>query len=438
MAKKKPNRTASTVQLSETEKMIIARMNQTLNSSGMNKSTFAKNLQWGLSRLSKILNEEQKLSLTDASDMAQALGYPLDAFMQLEFDLDEYEQTHDMATYTLGKCIDDSLSWLNDYERFKECVLRQFPRTIKKVLGISGKEFVVEGEINQNTNTFIKAEGGFGSATSFKPQITVRYKGVVSKSNDFLTVGYWFDEGRNVLALAICYVPDRETFSTYGVSKRNYYKSLVERKAPDVFDENMYGFADSLKAGEIVSKIYDFRTSSMDEETLINDLIKMFELYKKLVSEVAQAIDGTYWEMYNDIVTESGPRIVISPDDFAMEVKRMMRSGPRNPMVGEIARQKAGYKCECCGAEKTFTRSDGKQHFETHHLVPLAFREQGYEYDTPENVICLCPTCHSKIHYATDEEKEKMVVEFYYRRKNELADAQIDVSLVKLLKMYKL
>ena len=438
MAKKKMNRTSTTVNLSEMERTIIARMNQTLNSSGMNKSAFAKNLEWGLPRLSKILNAEQKLSLADASDMAQALGYPLDAFMQSEFDLDEYEQTHDFEVYTIGRCIDDSLSWLNDKERFKECMLRQFPRTIKKVLGISGKEFVVEGEINEHTSTFIKVEGGFGSATSYKPQITVRYKGVVSKNNDFLTVGYWFDEGRNVLVLAICYMPDKETFSTYGVNKRNYYKSLVDRDEPDTFDENMYKFAESLHAGEIVSKIYDFRSSKMDEETLVADLTKMFELYKSLVAEVTQAIDGAFWTMYNDIVTESGPKTIISHDDFAVEIKKFVRSGPRNRMTARVAIEQAGWKCECCGTENTFEDRTGKQHFEIHYLVPLSFRQMGFEYDIPDNAICLCPNCHSKIEYAADEVREKMVVDLYYQRKDALAKCQIDVSLAKLLKMYKL
>lgn len=439
MAKGKKRPQSSAVEnMSNMERMVIQRMNQTLESSGMNKSTYAQNLGWALSRLSKILSQEQRVSLSDSSDMAQALGYPLEAFLQPEFDLERYEQTHEFEVYSIGRCIDDSLSWLNDTERFKECMLRQFPRTIKKVLDIQGDEFVVEGEINENKTTFIKVEGGFGSAISYKPQITVRYKGVTSKNNDFLSVGYWIDEGRNFLALAICYVPDKETFSTYGVNKRNYYKSLVERSEPDTFDVNSYNFADSLKAGEIISKIYDFRTSKMDEETLVEDLRKMFDTYKNLVSEVAQAVDVTYWQMYNDIVSESGPKTVVSHDDFAIEVKKLMRTGPRNPMAASIAKERAGGKCECCGTDKTFINKEGKQHFEAHHLIPLSFREQGMEYDIPENIVCLCPNCHSKIHNASDEEREKMVVDLYYQRKNELGSCQIDVSLARLLKMYKL
>lgn len=438
MAKKKARYTQEIENMSNMERLVIERMNKTLEASGMNKSTYAANLGWALSRLSKILSLEQRVSLSDSSDMAQALGYPLDAFIQPEFDLEKYEQTHDFEVYTIRKCIDDALSWTNDLDRFKECMLRQFPRTLKKVLGIQGDEFVVEGEINENKSTFIKAEGGFGSGVFYKPQITVRYKGVTSKNIDFLSMGYWIDEGRNYLALAICYVPDKETFSTYGVNKRNYYKSLIEFEQPDTFDVEQYDFSDSLKAGEIYSKVYDFSSSRMDEETLISDLTQMFELYKKLVAEVAQAVDVTYWQIYNDIVSESGQQAIVTHDDFAVEVRKLVRSGPRNPEATKIAMERAGGKCECCRTEQTFLDSKGRQYFEGHHLIPLAFREQGFEYDIPENIICLCPNCHSMLHHANDEVREKMVVELYYGRKEALAKCKIEVSLARLLKMYKL
>lgn len=176
----------------------------------------------------------------------------------------------------------------------------------------------------------------------------------------------------------------------------------------------------------------------MDETTLTEDLCNMFELYKNLVAEVTQTIDGAFWQMYNDVVTESGPRIDISHDDFAVEIKKFVRSGPRNYETARIAREKAGWKCECCGTKSTFEDRTGKQHFDIHYLVPLSFRQMGYEYDIPENAICLCPICNRKIECAADEVREKMVVDLYYQRKDALAKSQIDVSLAKLLKMYKL
>ena len=42
------------------------------------------------------------------------------------------------------------------------------------------------------------------------------------------------------------------------------------------------------------------------------------------------------------------------------------------------------------------------------------------------------------LHHANDEVREKMVVELYYGRKEALAKCKIEVSLARLLKMYKL
>lgn len=47
--------------------------------------------------------------------------------------------------------------------------------------------------------------------------------------------------------------------------------------------------------------------------------------------------------------------------------------------------------CACCGATKTYTKQNGKQYFEIHHVVSFA---NGSELDNIANLVKLCPTCH--------------------------------------------
>ena len=45
--------------------------------------------------------------------------------------------------------------------------------------------------------------------------------------------------------------------------------------------------------------------------------------------------------------------------------------------------EKAG-KCELCGSTKGL---------EAHHIIPVVVQD----YDSPENLLCVCETCHSKL-----------------------------------------
>lgn len=109
-----------------------------------------------------------------------------------------------------------------------------------------------------------------------------------------------------------------------------------------------------------------------------------------------------------------------------------------NPRRGKNALIKADYKCELNPAHETFiNKTTNKPYMEGHHLIPMS--EQGnfeYDIDVPENILCLCPTCHRKLHHGTDEVKKEILTEEFGKRKNALQDRGIDISINQLLKMY--
>ena len=74
---------------------------------------------------------------------------------------------------------------------------------------------------------------------------------------------------------------------------------------------------------------------------------------------------------------------------------------------------------------------------EAHHLIPISVcKEFSTNIDIPENIVCLCPSCHREIHHG--EESERMISELYEERKEALEKKNIKLSdgLKKLLNYY--
>lgn len=100
------------------------------------------------------------------------------------------------------------------------------------------------------------------------------------------------------------------------------------------------------------------------------------------------------------------------------------------------------YRCEVgklIGEEHpAFTGSDGKPYMIGHHLIPMRARKQFFpkNLDRPSNIVCLCPSCHDKIHHADTETKRKIVELLYDSHIDTLNDEQIYISLDKLMKFY--
>lgn len=81
----------------------------------------------------------------------------------------------------------------------------------------------------------------------------------------------------------------------------------------------------------------------------------------------------------------------------------------RNQTIIEIFDAIAPDKCGLCGTEKTFTKKNGKQAFEIHHVIPY---HNGKQYDNIANLVKLCPTCHSsfKKGRSTKEQQIKNII----------------------------
>lgn len=102
----------------------------------------------------------------------------------------------------------------------------------------------------------------------------------------------------------------------------------------------------------------------------------------------------------------------------------------RSSIIKMQSIESAGYKCEINSNHKTFTaKRTGKLYMEGHHALPMKYQNRFQNsLDIYANVICLCPTCHRRLHYGVESEKMNVVDKIYYDRSDRLAASGIKIG----------
>ncbi|MGW7977050.1 hypothetical protein BU116_12285 [Staphylococcus xylosus] len=110
----------------------------------------------------------------------------------------------------------------------------------------------------------------------------------------------------------------------------------------------------------------------------------------------------------------------------------------RNPERAVAALIIADYKCEYNSEDRTFTRKNGNQYTEPHHLIPISkYRDFDRSLDVKENIVSLCSHCHNLLHYGRLEEKEEILEKLLLDRQDQLSDYGILINLDQLSVYYK-
>ncbi len=148
--------------------------------------------------------------------------------------------------------------------------------------------------------------------------------------------------------------------------------------------------------------------------------------YKKRISRtVGYDVDSEYFQKQNrrkpkQSITKSGRRTYST-----------------NARIAKTALEIAGYKCEHIKEHQTFMNKAGKPFMEMHHLIPMAAQEDfENNLDCVENIVSLCPNCHSGIHYGNDECRESYLKCLHVKRADELKEAGIFIDFDKLFEKY--
>lgn len=108
-----------------------------------------------------------------------------------------------------------------------------------------------------------------------------------------------------------------------------------------------------------------------------------------------------------------------------------------NARLAKTALDLANYKCLCNPDHKTFISKLGKQYMEAHHLIPMAFQKDfSINIDRIENIISICPICHSAIHLGNEATRLEIVKKLYDLKEKELKRVGLDISFGELFSKY--
>lgn len=103
----------------------------------------------------------------------------------------------------------------------------------------------------------------------------------------------------------------------------------------------------------------------------------------------------------------------------------------------------ANFKCQA-GSHETFLTNLGVPYMEGHHLIPctpsnaiLFLDKYNFNLDCPQNIVCLCPTCHRAVHFGSPAVRNAILHKLYSQQKEKLLECGVDLSFELLLSFYQ-
>ena len=115
-----------------------------------------------------------------------------------------------------------------------------------------------------------------------------------------------------------------------------------------------------------------------------------------------------------------------------------------NSKLAKTVLKRCGYKCEygrlIGNNHITFTAKSNLPYLEAHHLIPMKAQKDfgNTNLDRVENIVGLCPMCHSIVHYGNFAEKEQVLRKIYDERIQllENCDQTINITFEELINKY--
>jgi hypothetical protein len=102
------------------------------------------------------------------------------------------------------------------------------------------------------------------------------------------------------------------------------------------------------------------------------------------------------------------------------------------------------YLCNCNDLKHFYFEATNFQNYvECHHIIPMNRQEEYWftknvNLDIPQNIVALCPNCHSQIHLGSRSARLKIISELYVRNKAQLLSFDPDLTLSLLASYYNI
>ena len=177
--------------------------------------------------------------------------------------------------------------------------------------------------------------------------------------------------------------------------------------------------------------------------------------YPKLDEEIISYLE-TYLEnkeliedgLYQDEIQNTGKPVKGKLKKTSDLEPQMTKAGGstavrKNPAYAKQALVDCDYLCQGDSKHKTFMTNKGVPYMEGHHLIPCTatyastfWNKYRKSIDCVENIVCLCPTCHRRIHFGSEDEKRKIIKLLFSKQEQKLASAGIKITEDELTNLY--
>ncbi|MGY3909629.1 HNH endonuclease [Aeromonas piscicola] len=220
------------------------------------------------------------------------------------------------------------------------------------------------------------------------------------------------------------------------ITKENYYanrfKWTLTHQASDVLltptQTNIEFHSNVIKA--LRSKRLEQSTVTDIEETTLLSLLTEIEPSSPDEDE------------YQSLV-EKLPAVPLKPGPIEVPQKLNANASEkgkwsRKGSMAKSALESANFDCEVDQTHKTFTSRVTNNNFvEAHHLIPMEMQDKiKFSLDVPENILSLCPNCHSMFHHSHVVDVINLLEYFFNQRKERLIERGINITLDELVGFY--
>lgn len=212
--------------------------------------------------------------------------------------------------------------------------------------------------------------------------------------------------------------------------------------------------------------LYDLRSLPLQEKFIIriadynSQMFRKQRFYKGTYKELDEKIIQ-YLENYleastrdEDFIEQESIQMAFLPkdggkDSFKAEPEYTVgtngKAVKKRHYLAKQVLHNSNYKCAVCAAHETFPTKYGAPYMEGHHLIPCTpsnakrfWEKNKANIDCIENIVCICPTCHRRIHFGSDADKREVIEKLYEVKKAELENAGIDIGIEELVKLYQI
>lgn len=434
----------------------------------VNLRELARGIKVNHTALNKIENGTQKLDMETLGKLVNYFGVTADYFLSPDQKIEGAVKTQvTTSRYRAGfkRVLDEYLSAKSSSLKNNE--LGQFVRSelveiMNTEIPLDAKKYLVTGSVGQGIWATI-------------PWISCFDRSITKSATNGYYLVYLFKEDMSgfYLSLNQGYTYFREKYGAKeGRLKIQHTAKLLRSKieVPDEFKlpsidlNSLRDLAIGYEKGHIFGKYYDANNLPTDAE-LISDFHDLLEAYNKIVVfmngrsvrefndylllqddlEFLETDEETYQQTANDIANsmeaqkpssdEEGPR---PPKDPIVDEGGKERY-PRKAKEAANALLRSNYMCEVDPTHETFiSKSTGNKYGEAHHFIGISHHRKFPEVDLDRaaNIVCLCPTCHRKIHHAVDEVRLPMVETLFEKVKDRLGKVGIEVTMTQLKEFY--